>query len=155
MPQIIAYLTFSGNCRQAMAFYKRCLGGKLQFQKVDDSPFSGKMSKKMKDCILHSTLTKGALILYGSDMVPTSGLVKGNAVSLSLICKSENEIKTIYKKLSTGGNAEHPIEKTAFGAMFGNLTDKFGFNWILIYNKENKSLFSTLKTKNHDKRTMD
>ena len=57
--QIQSYLTFNGNCREAMNFYQRCLGGELAFQTVGESPLSDHMPAQMKDCILHSTLTRG------------------------------------------------------------------------------------------------
>lgn len=137
--QINSYLTFSGNCREAMTFYKECLGGELNFQTVGESPLSEKMPKQMKDSILHSTLTKGALLLMGSDMVSEKGLVKGNTVSLSLNCSSEEEIKNCYAKLSADGNADHPIEDTFWGAMFGDLTDKFGNHWLLNFSKNSNT----------------
>ncbi len=133
--QINSYLTFSGNCREAMTFYKECLGGELRFQTVGESALADKMPAHMKECIVHSTLTKGALVLQGSDMTPQSGLVKGNSVSLSLNCNSEEEIKNFYAKLSVDGNADHPIEDTFWGAMFGDLTDKFGNHWLLNFTK--------------------
>ncbi len=34
MTQIHSYLTFSGNCREAMTFYRECLGGILMLQTV-------------------------------------------------------------------------------------------------------------------------
>jgi PhnB protein len=138
MAHINSYLIFSGNCREAMTFYKECLGGELVFQTVGESPLSSKMPAKMKNCILHATLTKKTLVLLGSDMVSASGLVKGNAVSLLLDCDSEEEIKIFYKKLSSKGKADHPIEETFWGALFGDLTDKFGNHWLLIYDKNLK-----------------
>ncbi|MFM9839907.1 MAG: VOC family protein [Cyclobacteriaceae bacterium] len=138
MAQINSYLTFSGNCREAMTFYKECLGGELIFQTVGESPLSEKMPSKMKNCILHATLTRNDLVLMGSDMVPESGLVKGNAISLSINCGSEEEIKTFYKKLSSSGKADHPLEETFWGALFGDLTDKFGNHWFLNHNGNQK-----------------
>jgi PhnB protein len=136
--QINSYLTFNGNCREAMTFYQKCLGGKLFFQTVGESPMSDKMPKKMKNCILHSTLTNGLLLLMGSDMVGENGLLKGNAVSLILNCASEKEIRICYKKLSQGGEQTHPLENTFWDAIFGGLTDKYGNNWMLNYNKNLK-----------------
>lgn len=137
MTQINAYLTFNGNCREAMTFYQNCLGGDLSFQTVGESPLSAKMPGRMKDCILHATLTKGALLLMGSDMVAGQGLIKGNNVTLSLNCSSEAEVKTFYRQLSEGGVAHHQLEESFWGALFGDLTDKFGNHWILNYNKKN------------------
>lgn len=133
MKTIHAYLTFNGNCREAMMFYQKCLGGKLLFQTVGESSVSEKMPKKMKDCILHSTLSDGALLLMGSDMVSGNGLIKGNSVSLTLHCGSEKEIRSCYKKLSAGGQATHPLELTVWGALFGTLEDKYGNAWMLNY----------------------
>ncbi len=135
MAQIHSYLTFNGNCREAMTFYKECLGGELMVQTIGESPLSEKMPAQMKDCVLHSTLSKGPLVLMGSDMVSEQGLKKGNAVSLSLNCSSEEEIRTYYKKLSSGGKMDHPLEDTFWGALFGDLTDKFGNHWLLNYDR--------------------
>jgi PhnB protein len=139
MTQINSYLTFNGNCREAMIFYQKCLGGELTFQTIGESPLSEKMPQQMKDCILHATLNNGALVLQGSDMTPQSGLVKGNNVSLSLSCGSEEEIRNCYAKLSADDKADHPLEVAFWGALFGDLTDKFGNHWILNYNKINNN----------------
>jgi PhnB protein len=135
MSTINSYLTFNGNCREAMKFYQKCLGGKLTFQTIGESPLSQMMPKKMKDCILHCTLTNGSLLLMGSDMVGEDVLIKGNAVSLTLNCVSEKEIRSCYKKLSIDGKATHPLEDSFWGALFGVLIDKYGNHWLLNYNK--------------------
>ena len=135
---INSYLTFNGNCREAMTFYKECLGGDLFVQTVGESPLSDKMPAQMKECILHATLTKGALVLMGSDMVDEKGLLKGNSVSLMLNCSSEEEIKTCFEKLSSGGKKDHPLEDSFWGALFGDLTDKFGNHWLLHFDKSSK-----------------
>lgn len=129
--QIIAYLTFSGNCREAMSFYQKCLGGELYFQTVGDSPLSDKMPKKMKDCIVHSVLTCGDIALMASDMTSDSGLIRGNSISLSIHCKNEDEVHYLYAKLSAGGKQNHPVAKSFWGSLFGTLTDKYNNQWIL------------------------
>ena len=132
---IHSYLTFSGNCREAMTFYQDCLGGELTFQTIGESPLAAQLPEKMKSCILHSRLVKDGMVLLGSDMVSEKGLKKGNAVSLVLNCASEEQIKTCYSKLSEGGRADHPLENTFWGALFGDLTDRFGNHWLLNYEK--------------------
>jgi PhnB protein len=135
MAIINSYLTFSGNCREAMTFYKDCLGGELSVQTIGQSPLSSKMPQQMKDCILHASLTRDSLVLMGSDMVPDAGLVKGNAVSLILQCNSEEEIRHTYSALASNGKATHPLETTFWGALFGGLTDKYGNHWLLNYER--------------------
>ncbi|UAY51517.1 VOC family protein [Ferruginibacter albus] len=137
MATIFSYLTFNGNCRDAMQFYKSCLGGELVFQTVGESPLSEKMPAQMKDCVLHSTLTKGALTLMASDMVGDKGWEQGNSVSLVLYCDSEEQIRQYYALLSNEGKQTHPIENTFWGALFGGLTDKFGNHWLLHFQQNN------------------
>jgi PhnB protein len=132
---INSYLTFNGNCREAMNFYKGCLGGELKLQTIGESPIADKMPPQMKDSILHADLTKGGLVLMGSDMCDEKGLIKGNSVSLMLNCSSEEEIRTCYANLAKGGQATHPLENTFWGALFGSLTDKFGNHWLLNFDK--------------------
>ncbi len=136
--QVNTYLTFNGKCREAMQFYKDCLGGELMLQTVAESPLADKMPKQMKDAILHSTLTNGALIIMGSDMVDNNRLIKGNAVSLMLNCSNEEDIKKYYVNLSEDGEATHPLENTFWGALFGSLTDKYGNQWLLNFNKSHE-----------------
>lgn len=140
MSAINVYLTFSGNCREAMNFYKDCLGGELNLQTVGESPLADKMPAQMKDCILHATLTKGDLVLMASDMVGEKGLQKGNAVSLMLDCNSEEEINRCYKVLSEGGEPTHSLEVSFWGACFGDLIDKYGNHWLLHFDKNKKQV---------------
>lgn len=134
MAQLNAYLTFNGNCREAMTFYKDCLGGELTFQTVGESPLSFTMQKRMKDCIVHAMLCTDALVLMATDMVGEQGLIKGNSISLALHGNCEREIKEYFSKLSAGGTVHHSLEDNFEGALMGTLTDKFGHHWILNYN---------------------
>ena len=133
MAHINSYLTFNGNCREAMTFYQQCLGGELLIQTVGELtlPLAEPMPPCMENCIVHSTLVNDSLIITASDMVPEIGLVKGDAVSLLLNCNSEEEARSFYANLSVDGEATHPLENTFWGAIFGDLTDKFGTHWLV------------------------
>jgi PhnB protein len=123
-----------------MHFYKESLGGELYFQTVGESPMTDQMPKVMKDSILHSTLTNGKIIIMATDMVPKNGIIKGNNLSLMVNCESELEIKNLYEILLISGHSDHPLENTFWGAIFGDLTDKYGNHWLLNYTKEKKQL---------------
>jgi PhnB protein len=68
MTQINAYLGFNGNCREAMTFYKECLGGELTLQTVAGTPMAEHMPAEAGQTILHSCLTRGGLVLMATDM---------------------------------------------------------------------------------------
>jgi PhnB protein len=137
--KINSYLTFSGNCREAMTFYQKCLGGELNFQTIGESPLADKLPPQMKEYILHSSLITEGFIIMGSDMTPELGLLKGNAVSLMLNCTSETQIRMAFDTLSNGGKIKHTLEETFWGALFGDFNDKFGNNWVLNFNKNSHS----------------
>lgn len=130
---IVPYLTFNGNCREAMRFYHECIGGELSFQTVGDSPMADQVPVEMATYILHATIVRDGLRLMASDMVGERGLVQGNAVSLLLNCTSEEDTRICYAKLAEGGRATHPLEDTFWGALFGGLTDRFGHHWLLHF----------------------
>lgn len=140
MASISSYITFNGNCREAMTFYQECLGGELTFQTVGESPLPEGMPEQLKKTILHAMLINGDLTLMASDMVPENGLVKGNSVSLLLRCSSEQEIRDCYDKLSQDGKQTFPVSPTFYGALHGNLTDKFGNHWLLHYHNSSRVL---------------
>ena len=137
MTQINAYLTFNGNCREAMNFYKDCFGGELTIRAIEGSPMEDQFSNNVKDMILHASLTKDSLVILGSDLAGPDGVVNGNSISLSLNCSSEKEIKTLFTRLSSDGHVVHPLHHFFAGTM-GTLTDKFGKDWLLYYEKQIK-----------------
>jgi PhnB protein len=135
MTQIYAYVGFAGQCREAMTFYQECIGGELFLQTIAESPIADQCPEGIQGEILHSSLTKGPLILMGTDMVGPQGYTKGTNVALSLNCSSEEEINTFFEKLSAGGTILDPLKPQFWGAIFGAFTDKFGIGWMLNYTK--------------------
>ena len=61
MAQLNAYLHFSGDCREAMNFYKACLGGELNLMVVGDSPMAAQMPPGAKNNIMHALLKSGSI----------------------------------------------------------------------------------------------
>jgi PhnB protein len=129
--RIHVYLTFNGNCREAMLFYKECLGGELDLQTVEESPMADQWPQQVQKNILHASLMNEGLVLLGSDM-GSVGLVQGNTISLALQCSSKKEIETFFSKLASGGKVTHPLHSFYDGTI-GALTDRFGMNWVLKF----------------------
>jgi len=136
MTQINAYLAFDGNCREAMTFYHQCLGGELEIKTFEDSPMAEKMPPEKQQQVMHANIKKDGLVLMASDGGGMSGvLTKGNTISLSLNCSSDQEIEEYFAKLSVGGKIVLPLADQFWGAKFGMLTDKFGMDWMLNFDK--------------------
>lgn len=130
MTRMATYLSFNGNCKEAMIFYQGCIGGVLTLQPVEGTPVCGQLPQKMKDCILEATLTKDKVVLKGTDLVDDL-LARGNSMTILLECHDQNEMKSYFESLSVGGEEVEPPTVGFFGGLHAMLTDKFGFPWLL------------------------
>ncbi len=130
MATINAYLTFNGNCHEAMSFYKDCFGGELTIETVKGSPMESHWPKEVQNNILHSSLISETITILASDMVEQNGLTVGNNVTLALACKTDPEIEIYFQKLSQDGTIKYPLHNFYSGKI-GGIIDKFGINWFL------------------------
>ena len=136
MTRINPYLNFNDNCREAMNFYKDCIGGELTLITVGESPMAGHMPAEMKDAILHSSLLIGDYMIMGSDM-RRKQLTDGDTVTICVNCESEDDMNKYYENLSAGGTINEPISEMPGGAKIANITDKFSKRWMFYYDKNN------------------
>lgn len=135
MAQLNPYLNFDNNCREAMNFYKDCLGGELTLQTIGEMPaMAAQMPPQMKDNILHSTLTSGDIVIMASDL-NREKQIEGNTVHLCVNCNSENELNSFFSKLSAGGKITEPLADMPWGGMYGSLTDQYGKHWVFNFQK--------------------
>ena len=82
MNKLETYLFFDGNCSEAMRFYERTLGGKLNMMTAKEAPdglFSGP-----GDRIIHARLEAGGAVLMASDWLAPSPYPGMNGFSVSL-----------------------------------------------------------------------
>lgn len=139
MGQLITYLTFNGNCREAMEFYQECLGGELYFQTLGESPKTKKLPEHMKTYIVQASLKRDDLVLMGTDMTDEE-LLWGNAVSILLDCNDEDRLKAYYHNLEAEAKATQPLQETYWGELFGRLTDKYGNHWLFHCKKRDAEI---------------
>ncbi len=132
MNALVSYLTFNGNCREAMEFYQKCLGGNLFFQSFDEFPGAENAPITLKKYIVHARLENGPVLLMGSDMVGEDGLLLGNTLSILLASTYEIELRKYFESLSYGGRVIRPLNATSTGNLFGGLTDQFGTQWLFL-----------------------
>jgi len=135
MPQVNPYINFNGKCREAMNFYKDCIGGELTLMPVAGSPLEAQCPPTMKDQIAHASLTNNGFVLMATDMTSPAGYKPGNNIAVSVNCDSEEEISSFYSKLSNGGSVMDSLKVQFWGALFGVVIDKFGICWMLNYDK--------------------
>jgi len=130
MKSVTTYLHFDGNCRTAMAFYQRCLGGDLQLRAYPDA--GGTPSSDPDARIMHASLTRaGAPTLMASDSSPEGPVHRCNNFSVSIECESLAEIDRLFSAIGEQGKVRVALADMPWNARFGMLTDRFGIQWIL------------------------
>jgi len=130
---MITYLTFNGNARQAMEFYKECLGGELFMMPFSEAP--GDFPKEAKDRIMHATLRNGAVALMASDAMPGMPFQQGTNFSISVVPESVEEEEKLFTAVAKNGKITMPLQDTFWGAHFGMVTDQFGIQWMFNLEK--------------------
>ncbi len=131
MKELTNYLVFDGNCREAMTFYEKCLGGDLNMFRFADAPME--CPDAAKDKIMHARLANGPAVLMASDTMPGVPFQQGNNFSISINCDSADEVDRLVAALGEKGKVTMPAQETFWAARFGMLTDQFGINWMLNF----------------------
>jgi PhnB protein len=131
MAQLIPYLSFNGNCREAMEFYSDCLKAELILEYLGDSPLGNNLPDRLKSYVFQASLKKGDMLIIASDVVPDSGLKLGNTVSLYVHFKSAQELREVFQKLAFSGEELYPLHPTHWNQLFGGVIDKYGIHWLL------------------------
>jgi PhnB protein len=131
------YLTFDGACAEAFDFYKSVFGGDFTWKANYDDPMMGKLEVDPADHkkILHRSLAVGDLELMGCDHVPGmqgSKFQPGSLVQISLHPKTCQDADRLFVSLTAGGGViQRPMQDMVWGSYHGQLTDRFGIQWML------------------------
>ena len=130
MPQLNAYLSFDGNCADAMKFYARVLGAKLEAlisygQVPGDQPTPASHA----DRIMHAYLVHPDFVLMAGDTPPGIAYQGVSGVMMTLTYPAAAESRRVFAALAEGGTVTMPLGETFWAESFGMVTDRFGTPW--------------------------
>jgi PhnB protein len=126
------YLYFYGRCEEALEFYKVVFGGSYEAMRIAGSPMATQAPPDWQDKIMHATFTAPGITFMAADGRPgkTVNPDEGN-IALSLADSDVAAGTRIFNALAEGGTVTMPLEKQFWGATFGQVTDRFGTEWML------------------------
>lgn len=130
--QLNPYLTFNGNCEEAMQFYKTVFGGELTISRFGD--FSGPdmpTPEDYQDKVMHAMLRTDDLMFMASDCAPGNEVTFGQNMSMSLSGPDSEKLSAYFTALSANGTVTLPLAEQVWGDTFGMLTDTFGVQWLV------------------------
>jgi PhnB protein len=125
------YLFFDGTCADAMRFYEKVLGGKLDLMTHASSPVADQTSPEMADRIMHARLVFDGGMLMASDWMAGQPYDGMKGFSLALAYPTVAEAKKVFDALAEGGKVTMPLDKTFWAEAFGMLVDRFGTPWMV------------------------
>lgn len=127
---IAPYLTFDGNCKEALAFYQRVLGGTVEAHPLSEY-YPDKAGTPDGEKIMHGMLKNDAASFMASDKIMDGTYVIGHHMSMALTGNDAGYLKHAFDGLAEGGSVTVPFAKQVWGDEFGMLTDQFGIVWMV------------------------
>jgi PhnB protein len=127
-----SYILFQGQCAEAMRFYERTLGGKLEtLLTFGESPEPNQCAAGAEHLVMHARLIIDGRALMASDQPPGYPAQAIGGFALSLQYPTPDEARRIFDQLASGGQVTMPMQKTFWAAAFGMLVDRFGTPWMV------------------------
>ena len=133
-------LAYNGNCNEAIALYEKAFRIKaVEILKFKDSPPEDgtQYPKRTENFVMHTWLKIGndAIGEIGMhDRMPDNKCSYGDGVSVSVGLSSADAVRTAFDVLKEGGVIGVAPEPAFFSECYCEVRDKFGINWIMMYN---------------------
>ena len=128
------YLFFGGRCEEAVGFYEKAIGAKVEMMmRHKDSPEKpppGMLPPGFENKIMHVSFKVGETTVCASDGCGESSKFEGFSLSIAVL--TEEDAKRVFNALVDGGEVTMPLTKTFWSPSFGMLKDKFGVGWMVI-----------------------
>ena len=133
------YLTFDGQCKDAIDLYKKAFNTDtievMLFSQMPEDP-NYPVPENYKNRILQATLKMGDDYIRLSDCgyMPDYKLneQETDRIAIALEAKTVEEIKHAFNTLAEGGKVGLPLMETFYSPCAGVITDKFGVQWNMM-----------------------
>jgi PhnB protein len=123
------YLFFHGRCAEALDFYRRVLGAKIEaLIRFGDMPGA---SAAQSENVMHAALRIGDTVILASDG-GGNGESAFDGFSIALQVETDAAAEQLFATLGDGGKIEVPLMSTPFASRFGKLADRFGTPWMIV-----------------------
>jgi len=142
MASINPHINFNGNAEEAFNFYKSVFGGEftkiMRFKDLASDDFPVPEHEKNK--IMHIALSIGKSVLMANDVPEIMGRTNENENRSKIVitAESKEEADKLFNGLSVGGQIEMPISDSPWGTYFGMFRDKYGIEWMVDFDPNNK-----------------
>jgi PhnB protein len=128
---LVPYLNFPGQCREAMEHYAELLGANVVAMLTHgESPMAEHLPLEQHGTILHARIERDGFTLMASD-APPDRYLQPQGLWVSIQVDAADEADRIFSALSDGGKVAMPIDETFWATRFGMVVDRFGTPWMV------------------------
>jgi len=124
------YISFPGNCSEALDFYQQVFQCKVQ----NLATYGDFGEDNSSGSIIHSELEIEGTTFIFSDY--NEAMTIGDNFSIMLEVADESIVHTYYQKLKDRANITIPLAPLELPdqsfRLYANLMDKFGINWVIL-----------------------
>ncbi len=126
------YLFFDGRAEEALKFYGKVLGAKVEMMmRFKDAPDQSMVKPESAEKVMHACFKVGDTSIMASDgHCQNKSAFQGFALTIN--AANEAEANRVFGALGDGGQVQMPLAKTFFSPCFGTLADRFGVTWMVI-----------------------
>lgn len=119
---------FSEDARAQAEFYVQAFGGEIvSVLTYGQAPGT---KEEWKDKAIHMHLIAGGVDIYMCDSV-LEPVRPGNCILQNMEFATEEEARSAFEKLAEGGTVKVPLKMEFWGALHGQIEDKFGVLWMI------------------------
>ncbi|WP_308915621.1 VOC family protein [Jannaschia sp. LMIT008] len=124
------YLHFDGTCADAFRFYDGLFNGALTLMRYGDAPEPVPGAGPAdEDRIMHAELRGDGWAVMGDDVATGQTAPKG--ASIMHVVADMAAGRALCDGLADGGTVAMPFGPTFFAPGFGQVTDRFGTDWMI------------------------
>ena len=130
---ITPYLTFNGNCKEALAFYRSVFPcGEPSVLPYGDYMPEGSPTppELLRSWVMHAEMTVCGTNVWFADSAQSPG--NSGLITLSAIVPTGREALAIYDALCAGGTVTLPPTVTFYSVFHAVVMDRFGVPWQIV-----------------------
>ena len=121
----IPYITFAGNTREALDFYRSIFGGKVEVTTFGDF----NIPDMPADAVMHAALTTDEFAIYGVDGT-VDDVGDPSRIRIAIVSDDLPTMSRNFDALAQGGNVSMPLAPQPWGASYGEVVDSYGITWM-------------------------
>lgn len=128
--KIATYLKFNGKCEEAFNFYKKI----FKADEICSYKFDQNMTKEVNliGKIFHAELKIEDFYIYMCDTLEDLNYQK-QPYKITMECNALDQANEYFNYLKDKGLILSPLEKKPWGIYVGEVRDRFGITWDIVY----------------------